>query len=127
MKLISADGLNFYPWSTYGDGTYRQFLNNPVGDDGKNWVQTAGDAILSPITSPLEAVKGAVETLNKAARWMSNSENWLRVGYVAGGAVLTIAGLVMVLSSTSAGKAAVNLVPAGRVANIAKSAAKGAS
>lgn len=122
MRMISSSGSNFEPWSAYKSGTYKQFLS---AEDDRNWVEKAGDAVTPD--NPLDALKGLVDTVNKTAAWVSNSENWIRVGYVAGGSVLVIAGLVMVLSSTGAARAASNVVPVGRVANVVKSAAKGKS
>jgi hypothetical protein len=68
-------------------------------------------------------MKSAVDTLNKTARWVSNSQNWVRVGYVAGGSVMIIVGLVMMIQSTSLGSAVTKLVPAGRAVNIARKVA----
>lgn len=129
MRMISSTGTNFQPWSVYKSGAYQKYMGADVADD-PSWLSKVGSAVTAPITGPIEAAQslsGAVETLNKAARWVSNSENWLRVGYVAGGSVLVVVGLVMVLQSTSAGRAAMNVVPVGRVANVVKSASKGKS
>jgi hypothetical protein len=135
MKVISGNGTNFYPWTTYSKGKHLQYLNNPVADLGSkdpSWLEkftkfVAGNTIVGPVAGTADAgasaansLGSAIETLNKGARWVSNSENWLRVGYVAGGAVLVVSGLVMVVQSTTAGRAAMGLIPAGRVANVAK-------
>jgi len=139
MRTVSTNGVNWYPWTTYTttdpEKSYKRFMDNPV-DGSKSWLSKVGD-VINP-TNPLDAAKDTVVLLKRTAQWVSNSENWLRVGYVAGGAVLTIAGLVMIVNSTKAGqaitrtaggaaKAASNVVPVGRVANVAKSASKGAS
>jgi hypothetical protein len=135
MKWISQDGGNFSPWSTYTNGSYLKFLNNPVTDETKdpNWIQKISKWAglpFAPLIDPESPVAGglstadsigdAVQVLGKASLWMSNPENWLRVGYVVGGAVLGIAGVVMVLQSTQIGRAVSNVVPVGRVANIVK-------
>jgi hypothetical protein len=117
MAGESAGGLNWFPWTTYKDQTYKKWMGNPVTDQHLPAAPSIGSGVVSSVTAP---VQSAVDTLNKTAKWMSNSENWLRVGYVAGGAVLVVAGLVMVLQSTGIGRAAMNLTPAGRVANIIK-------
>ena len=41
----------------------------------------------------------------KAAAWIANPDNWIRVAYVAGGAAVVGIGLVMVLESTGPGRA----------------------
>jgi hypothetical protein len=129
MKGESNNGTKWLAWSAYNNGTYLQYMNNAVSDQSgtPGWLK-----ILSPatnfipggnvITSTTDGIAAGVDAISKTARWVSNSENWVRVGYVAGGSVLVIAGLVMVLQSTKAGRAAMNLVPAGRVANVVKSA-----
>lgn len=120
MRMISSSGTNFEPWSVYKSGKYKEFLDSPVSEgDGKNWAEKVGGAII-----PDNPLSGLVATVNKTAKWVSNSENWLRVGYVTGGSILVVAGLVMVLQSTSAGRAVTNVVPVGKVANIARSAVK---
>jgi hypothetical protein len=131
MKGESGNGTNWYPWSTYSNGAYLKYMNNAVSDQSgtPGWLK-----IISPvtnlipggnvITSSADGIAAGVDAISKTARWVSNAENWIRVAYVAGGAVLIVGGVVMVVSSTSAGRAAMNLVPAGRVANVVKSAKK---
>lgn len=124
MAGESAGGLNWFPWSTYNNGEYKKYLTNPVTDQHLPAAPSIGSGVVSSVTAP---VQGAVDTLNKTAKWVSNSENWLRVGYVTGGAVLVVAGLVMVLQSTGAGRAVGGIAktvgsatPPGRVATVAK-------
>jgi hypothetical protein len=122
MAGESFGGLDWSPWTTYTNKAYKQYLGNPVTDQHLPAAPSIGSGIVSSVTAPLDTAKSAVETLTKTAKWVSNSENWIRVGYVTGGAVLVVAGLVMVLQSTGVGRAAMNVIPAGRVANIVKSA-----
>jgi hypothetical protein len=133
MKGESNNGQNWIPWGAYNNGSYLKFMDNHVIE---KWVSDGGstDQSLLDKLNPVSAAQDAagklgsiVETVNKAAKWVSNSQNWVRVGYVVGGSVLVVAGLVMVLESTSVGKAATNLVPTGRVLNLAKTVAKGKS
>lgn len=136
MKGESFNGTNWFAWSTFKSGAYLKFMGNPVTDQTSdpNWLSKIGSAIAAPVTSPIDSAKGAIELAGKAAVWVSNSQNWIRVGYVAGGGVLVIAGLVMVLQSTGAGRAvkktvktAASVTPPGRAAKVATvaSAAKG--
>lgn len=131
MKLISANGANFSPWSVYKDDTYKRFLSNPVTDQSSEpgWLEKvlkiASPAYAvatsdNPISDTTKALGSAVETMNKAARWMSNSENWLRVVYVVGGAYLTLAGLQMIVLGGSPLKTIASVVPAGKAAKVAK-------
>jgi hypothetical protein len=135
MKGESGSGTNWTPWTTYTttDPTksYRRFLDVPVTDqtDDPLWQDilkglvpgyAIGSGAIGGITDVGQGIGSIVESVNKSARWVSNSENWVRVGYVVGGSVMIIVGLVTMVTSTSVGKAAMNLVPAGRVANLAK-------
>lgn len=118
MKLISANGTNFNPWSVYKSKDYLKYMPNDVTDQGSSdpsWTDK-----IPVVGGAIDGASSIAETLTKTARWVSNSENWVRVGYVAGGSVLVIAGLVMVVQSTSLGRAATNLVPAGRIAKAAR-------
>jgi hypothetical protein len=132
MRILSANGADFSPWSAYNHGTYKEFLNMPVTDQtndplwkdilkGLSPAYAVGSSI-GGVTDVTQGIGSVVETVNKTASWLSNSENWVRVGYVVGGGAMIIVGLVMMVQSTTLGSAVTNLVPAGRVANLAKSA-----
>jgi hypothetical protein len=138
MKGESGSGTNWTPWTTYTSSdpekSYRRFMDVPVEDKTKDplWkdilkalspayaVGSSAGGVGGTITDVGQGIGSIVETVNKSAAWLSNSENWVRVGYVVGGSVMIIVGLVTMISSTTVGKAAMNLVPAGRVANLAK-------
>jgi hypothetical protein len=131
MRILSANGADFSPWSAFKSGAYKEHLNVPVTDqtDDPLWkdilkaispAYAIGSSAGGTVSDVGQGLGSIVETVNKSARWISNSENWIRVGYVVGGSVMIIVGLVTMVSSTSVGKAAMNLVPAGRVANLAK-------
>lgn len=130
MRILSANGADFSAWSTYNHGTYKEYLNVPVTDKtndplwkdilkGLSPAYAVGSSVggISDVTQGLGSI---VETVNKSASWLSNSENWVRVGYVVGGGAMILVGLVMMVQSSSLGSAAMNLVPAGRVANLVK-------
>lgn len=135
MKSISQDGGNFNAWSTYTNQSYRQYLGNTVADQSSSpgWLDKlgrwiAGTPIVSPVTSTTGALVALADATKKTGSWVSNSRNWIRVGFVVGGAIVTIAGLVMVVESTKTGRAltgaAATITPPGRVASAVK---KGAS
>jgi len=138
MRILSANGTDFTPWSVFKSGAYKEYLNVPVTDQTKDPEWQKWLSALSPVfavgNSPGgiggtisdvgQAAGSIVENINKAARWTSNSENWVRVGYVVGGSAMIIVGLVMMVQSTTLGSAAMKLVPTGRVAGLVK---KGAS
>jgi hypothetical protein len=119
MSAMSSQGQNFRPWTTYTRGTYKQYINNPVSTVAVNLPDGATtDALLTGagiFTNPLGAIKDttdaartAASLLVKSAAWTSNPNNWLRIVYVIGGSVAAIAGIVTVVKSTDAGRAAIS-------------------
>lgn len=94
MVAISGGGKNWKPWTTYGGLRYLGFLpaaqaaaagiaaGNPIAD-------AAGGAV-DAVTEPVQAGVGAVI---KAGEWMSDRNNWFRVGKVVVGAGLIWVGL----------------------------------
>lgn len=136
MKGESGSGTNWIPWTTYTTTdpkkSYRRFLDVPVTDktDDPLWKDilkvispgyAVGSSVGGSVTDVGQGLGSLVETVNKSAAWVSNSENWVRVGYVVGGSVMIIVGLVTMISSTTVGKAAMNFVPVGRAVRVAKS------
>lgn len=125
MAAISQNGGNFSPWSTY-PAKATEYMNTHLlqtagdGPDGgsSSWL----DGVLPG--SPVQSVDKLVEMFNKTAAWVSNSDNWLRVGYVVGGSVIVITGMVMIVGSSKVGSVVTGLTPTGRVGKVAK-AAKG--
>lgn len=121
MRILSANGADFSDWSTYKSGAYKPFLDNHLiggsidGGDGKSTVGKIADAL-----NPVDELKAFVDMGNKTARWVSNAQNWVRVGYVLGGGVMMIVGLVMMVQSTTLGSAVTQVIPAGRVASMVK-------
>jgi hypothetical protein len=111
MKALSQDGGNFNPWSTYTNQSYRKYLDNKVSDQSgtPGWLK-----IVSPITAVIpggnvisdttQGITTIATAVAKSAAWLSNAQNWVRIGFVVGGSIITIAGLVMVVESTKAGR-----------------------
>jgi hypothetical protein len=115
MASISQDGGNFSAWSTYTTTdpkrSYRRFMNNAVSDQSgtPGWLK-----IVSPITAVIpggnvisdttQGITTIATAVAKSAAWLSNAQNWVRIGFVAGGTVVTIAGLIMVIQSTKTGR-----------------------
>ena len=126
MRVLSSNGQDFSPWSTYKDGSAQAWMKTHLiqtegggPDQGQSTVGKIADAL-----NPVDELKAFVDIGNKTARWVSNAENWVRVGYVVGGGALIVVGLVMMLQSTTLGSAVTQVIPAGRVASMVK---KGAS
>jgi len=118
MATLSKDGVDFTPWSTYLSLAYVPFLSASVGSgvvDVGFWdrLKSGGGKLLGIIPTPGDVLAPfrnfgqLVDAVAKSAAWVSNAENWVRVGYVLAGAALAIAGVVMVLKDTSAGRSAI--------------------
>jgi len=123
---VSGHGSNFGPWSMFTNGTYQTFMadalraagnpstggaivpasNSAVAISAADFTLNGPDTLkflLNPWDSLQNAVVNGMKLwaeffrLNlKGAVWISKGENWLRIAYVVGGVVLTIAGLVLV-------------------------------
>lgn len=112
MAVISAHGTNFGPWSTYGGADYQAALGHSFQRVDHNTgvvgavVDVVGGAV-SAVTAPAQAAVQAVEILGKTAVWVSKASNWVRVGYVLGGAVVLVVGVAYIVGGTKAGKATV--------------------
>jgi len=125
MKILSKNGTDFgrhwpntLPLAQQHMKTHLIQTDGSGPDEGQSTIGKITDAL-----SPVDELKSAVETLNKGARWVSNSENWVRVGYVVGGSAMVLVGLVMMISSSSLGSAVTKVIPAGRAVNLARKVA----
>ena len=96
-------------------------IPNPFSDQG----QALGGQLLGGVGD----VTGAIVQLNTmvlhAALWVGNPHNWLRVLFVAGGAVAVVGGAVLLAESGAAGSTAANA--ARTTTNAAKSTGKAAA
>lgn len=129
MAQISQNGGNFSPWSTYTNQAYRKFFDNHLIQTGGTDPNKPGESWVDKILpgSPVAGTEALIQAFNKVGSWVSNSDNWVRVGYVAGGSVIVIAGLVMIVGDSrvgktvaGVGKAAVGFTPVGKVGKAGK-------
>lgn len=102
VKAISHSGADWSPWSTFTSGAYKTYMDGTVAD-------TTGFHIPNPLKSVTEPWGKIIDAVEKTAAWVSNAKNWLRVLYVAGGALVALIGLDMYLSSTGVGKSAIKV------------------
>lgn len=105
MAMLSGNGSNFGPWSTYGNGAYKKHLDGAAGqtggavDAGSHWwdplgVAPGNDSVASDLPGAA-ALSSMAELMIGAGRWMSKSHNWVRVAQIVLGGGLTAAGLVV--------------------------------
>ena len=79
MMMISNNGANWRPWTTYTRGTYLRFMSEARAASGG-----AG-----PVTTPA-ALPGGLDNLRKAFTTITDSRTWIRVGLAVGGGTLCI-------------------------------------
>ena len=112
------DPFNLWP-DAWGDAP-----GSPGGDTLNEWY--GGDGSTSESLDPgigdiATTLGGIAEAVQKTAVWLGNAQNWVRVGYVTGGALLLLMGLSIVA------KPAINAAPTGRIAKMAGGAMKKAA
>jgi hypothetical protein len=111
MAILSSQGTNWKPWSTYTSGKYRFYL--PRGETAAGTSASVETVGLSDTFSNIGAL----------ADTLSNPKTWVRVSMALGGLILVLIGIFRI---TGAGKVvgkAINIVPAGRALTVAKSVA----
>lgn len=72
-------------FNPHTDHVHVSFQANPTGAGGINGASIQTDS-LSLVTDPLDAIKA----FGAAAKWLSNSHNWLRILYVVIGILMLI-------------------------------------
>jgi hypothetical protein len=121
----------FGDWSTYNHGTYLPKMlraQKAVKENGGASVATGtvvpgqGDnpLIPDPIEGVYDNVNAVIGGANNLVKFITNADNWIRVGMFAGGSILVVVGVIMFIGQTKSAKAAVeiakNVVPVGKVA-----------
>lgn len=118
----SADAAGWSWDDIIGDGDdFEKGFNDPfgLGDVLPDWANPQWDEYSDTggLGDVAEGVGAIAEAVQKSAVWLGNSRNWVRIGYIAGGAVLVLMGLSIVAKPLKA-------TPAGRMAKAAGGAIK---
>jgi len=130
MAMISSNGANWQPWSTYTDGSYREFMATAGGAAPAGWdpLEDFWNDLLGPpergpgsesweenglddpfglgempdagIGELADAIKAMTEIAIGAAEWMGNPRSWIRVTQVGTGALLVGVGLAVMTRGT---------------------------
>jgi hypothetical protein len=122
---ISSGGKSWAAWTTYTSGGYKRFMSRANAAAG-----SAGSAPNpSDATTAIPGFIPGADTANAvghAVSVLSNRQTWLRVGEVALGVLLVFLALFWLTAKKAAplAKTAVNVLPAGRIANVAKAVTK---
>jgi hypothetical protein len=129
MASLSQQGRSFAPWTTYTttDATrsYKRFMGNTVTDTGKDYNQSILQQHTGiSVPDPLSGLASIGDATTKTAHWISDSRNWIRVGYVAGGTILVTGALIAITGDTKLGGLVMSATPPGRVGGAAKATSK---
>lgn len=130
LAVYKGSGNKWTPWVAYKSGSYRKFFTGKAegtaspGDDGGllgGITDTAGGIV----GGAGEGIAGAASIVGTVGI-LGDPGFWKRVGIALLAIGLIITGVIIVFRQPIAAgvKGAVNLVPAGKVANIAKGAMK---
>lgn len=123
MAMLSSNGTNWQPWTTYWNGDYLTYMGQVTGElTGKTIQPGAGVSGVPPqgagnglvvenaalVTQSAGAKKDLTENasgIEKFFHLITTADGWLRILKVAVGAMAVFMGLYMLFSSTPTGKA----------------------
>lgn len=118
MVAISGGGKNWRPWTTYGGIRYLGFL--PAANAaaaGMIGLAPGVDAATGAVDKATEPIREGVAAVVKGGEWLSDRNNWFRIGKVAVGAALIMIGLGKVAAPITG--SVTSVVPVGKVAKLA--------
>jgi hypothetical protein len=112
-QVWAGRGKGWREWSSYNSGAYLLYLARGkavAGTVSRTSTPTGpgiGDSKTDPETEKqnvFTAIGDGVTAIVHAGEWFTDPHNWLRVLYVIAGGALIIGGLVVVASTSKAGK-----------------------
>lgn len=108
MMMVSNNGTDFSPWTTYKDGAYKAYLKkSPTGTGTASDANAVNANSITDIPGEIVGgVKSTADVVVSAANWIVNPSNWLRVLYVMAGAGIVLVGLDLLVQNQILGKAA---------------------
>lgn len=144
MAMISSNGTNWQPWTTYNTGAYQQFMGQVtselggtalvpgpslggVGVGGGNGFTASNASLVTNAQQVSSGMGAAVDALEMFFRLITSAEGWIRILKVGCGLIAIGTGVVLVVGTSGIGKTAMNLIPMGKVAKVAKVATAGAA
>jgi len=109
MAARSSAGTDFSSWPTFGGARYllvfppaqAAALTVTAARGAGEAAQGASKAITEPIGDAVDAARSAVVSTQKAAAWLSDRNNWVRIAKVIAGVVLVGAGVAAVTRPAS--------------------------
>lgn len=129
MAMISSNGRDFTPWTTYTSGAYKRAAAQQAG--WEEWFLPPALGLAPEGSIPGVDTGGGLESLAElavgAGEWLSKAHNWVRVAQVVSGGALVLVGLSLAFKGQlgPVAGAVTSVVPELKVANIANQARKG--
>lgn len=120
-KAAGATQASWDPLKDFWDdllGEPKRGPDSPNWDDDPFGLGEAGGGLDLGLGDVATGIGTIAEGVQKTAAWLGSSRNWVRIGYVAGGAVLALVGLQIIA------RPLINAAPTAKVAKAAKSVAK---
>lgn len=126
-RLQTTSKSGWGNWTTYTSGAYQKYIGlaglavgrlpevggtknlPPLAGTGPGIVQGIGDAAgqaKEAVSAPFNAAKDMLDAFNKSAMYLGQPHLWQRVGLTVAGGLVVIAGMVLVVMSTSQGRQA---------------------
>lgn len=109
MAVVSKGGADWSPWSTYKDGSYKQYMTEAAAarDD------VSGTGGLGSIPNPLDVVDDVAGALTKIGSalgtfigFLTDPNTWRRIALIGLGGAVVVVGLAVVAHGTEAGQTA---------------------
>lgn len=110
MMLISNNGTNWRPWSTYTSGAYLKHMGTAVAATGQGDVPVTGDPTGGADIGSAGAQGAHTEGIMDFTTLLSTPDTWWRVGYILGGGVMLFIGFMTILSHSKTGRTVITHV-----------------
>lgn len=109
---VVYEAQGFGAWEGYTSGKWKDFYKGGSAGGGatqaswEDWIPGVGGAkaAVDGVGQVAEEVSRIAQAVGKTANWLSDPANWVRIAYVAGGGLLVLAGVQMVIKNKAVQK-----------------------
>jgi len=126
-RAIYKGGNSWRPWSTYNSGSYLRFMArgktaaNSAGDFTGDSDYGGGDfgsnnrpdtPLPDSIENTIYDIRDTISGVSAFVAWITNKDNWIRVGMFIGGVILVVVGVLTFVGQSKAARTAVQVAKA---------------
>lgn len=126
-RAIYKGSNSWRPWSTYNSGSYLRFMSrgkaaaNSSGGFGSDTDFGGGDfgsnnrpdtPLPDSIENTIYDMRDAISGISDFVGWITNKDNWIRVGMFIGGVILVVVGVLTFVGQSKAARTAVQVAKA---------------